>query len=94
MDFAEELLYLADEGDLQRADDSCGVLYGIIRDAAYKMKQAAENERRNHILHGTWDGEEPNSANDSHDQTPGGKPVTFVGDNKPVSSPDGNIQPR
>ncbi len=56
MDLAGKLLFLADKGDLQREDDGCGVLYGIIRDAAYKMKQAAQAEKRNHILRGTWDG--------------------------------------
>ncbi len=56
MDLAGKLLFLADKGDLQREDDGCGVLYGIIRDAAYKMNQAAQTEIRNHILRGTWDG--------------------------------------
>ena len=39
-----EMLALADEGDRDRQDDSTGILYGILRDAAYKLRMAAEAE--------------------------------------------------
>lgn len=42
---------------MQREDDSCGVLYGIVRDCAYKMLDAAEKERKRHMDKGIWDGD-------------------------------------
>lgn len=55
LDLSIKLLYIADRGDLQREDDSCGVLYGIVRDCAYKMMDAAKKEQLRHIQHGIWD---------------------------------------
>lgn len=57
-EYCRELLFLADKGDMQRDDDGCGVLYGIVRDAAYKMKAQAERERASHQKRGIWEGEE------------------------------------
>jgi len=48
------LLQIADTGDSDREDESCGVLYGIVRDSAYKMKSQAEQEREKHRKKGTW----------------------------------------
>lgn len=45
---ADELLRLADEGDAHREDVGCGILYGVLRDAAYKIKSLAEGEMREH----------------------------------------------
>lgn len=39
-----EMLSLADRGDLERGDDSCGILYGILRDAAYNLRRLTEQE--------------------------------------------------
>jgi hypothetical protein len=39
-----EMLELADHGDKLRTDDGCGVVYGMLRDAAYKVRRLAENE--------------------------------------------------
>ena len=50
-----DLLICADRGDLQRNDESCGVLFGMVRDCAYKMLDLAQKERRSHIAKGTWD---------------------------------------
>ncbi len=50
-----EMLRLADEGDRVRRDTGCGVLYGTLRDAAYKLRRLAEEERRAHRERGTWD---------------------------------------
>ena len=52
------MIILADEGDDQRQDKSCGVLYGILRDSAYKLKNLAEKEKQNHKINGLWDIEE------------------------------------
>jgi hypothetical protein len=48
------MLELADNGDAQREDVGCGVLYGIIRDAGYKIKKRAEAEKAAHIKKGDW----------------------------------------
>ena len=50
----EDMLGLADEGDAVREDTGCGVLYGVIRDSAYKIKKLAEAERDAHINKGWW----------------------------------------
>ncbi len=49
-----EMLALADEGDRDRDDDSCAILYGILRDAAYRLRQAAEDECGKHKERGAW----------------------------------------
>ena len=50
----EDMLRLADEGDAVREDTGCGVLYGVVRDSAYKIKRLAEAERDAHINKGWW----------------------------------------
>jgi len=37
-----------------REDSGCGVLYGILRDSAFKIKKLAETERDAHIRKGWW----------------------------------------
>lgn len=43
-----EMLELADLGDNYRSDDGCGIVYGALRDSAYKIKKLAENELKRH----------------------------------------------
>ena len=50
----KEMLELADDGDARREDVGCGVLYGILRDAGYKIKKAAEAEKASHMKKGEW----------------------------------------
>ncbi|MCD4654327.1 hypothetical protein K8T06_10390 [bacterium] len=50
-----EMLALADEGDRDRDDDSCGIVYGILRDSAYRLRKLAETECDKHKLAGKWD---------------------------------------
>ena len=45
---------LADEGDAIRKDRTCGVLYSVLRDSAYKIKQLAEIEQKAHIKKAWW----------------------------------------
>ena len=59
IELAGKLLLCADRGDMQRKDDSCGVLFGVVRDCSYKMIDLAEKERQRHIEKGTWDGDAP-----------------------------------
>jgi len=51
---AEEMLDLADKGDAVREDAGCGVLYGVLRDSAYKIRKLAETEKEAHIKKGWW----------------------------------------
>ncbi len=51
---ADQMLVLADQGDAQSEDSGCGILYGIIRDSAYKILKLAEQEKQNHINKGWW----------------------------------------
>ncbi len=48
------MICLADQGDTDREDNGCGILYGVLRDSAYKLKKLAEEERQNHIKKGWW----------------------------------------
>jgi hypothetical protein len=50
----EAMLELANRGDMDRRDTGCGVLYGILRDSAYKIKNVAELEKEAHIRKGWW----------------------------------------
>ena len=54
----EEMMALADQGDADREDNGCGILYGVLRDSAYKLKKLADEEKKNHIIKGWWQ-EEP-----------------------------------
>jgi len=49
-----DMLDLAEEGDANREDTNCGVLFGVLRDSAYKIRQMAEAEREAHIKKGWW----------------------------------------
>jgi hypothetical protein len=50
LSLAEQLMALADAGDEAREDIGCGVLYGTVRDCAYKIRALAltEIEKHNH----------------------------------------------
>ena len=49
------MIQLAEIGDIEREDTGCGILYGILRDSAYKIKKLAEEERDAHKKKGWWD---------------------------------------
>ncbi|NQU63168.1 MAG: hypothetical protein HQ517_02630 [SAR324 cluster bacterium] len=48
IDLCYEMLELADHGDLFRTDSGCGIIYGILRDDAYKIRRIAEQEIKIH----------------------------------------------
>jgi len=50
----DEMIKLSDDGDIERQDVGCGILYGTLRDSAYKIKKLAEKEKENHIKKGWW----------------------------------------
>lgn len=55
IELSRKLLFCADRGDIQRRDESCGVLFGMTRDCAYKILDLALRERIIHIKKGIWD---------------------------------------
>jgi len=54
LQLAAEMIKLANKGDIDREDNGCGIMYGILRDSAYKLKQLAEAEKEKHIKKGWW----------------------------------------
>ncbi|MDM8516185.1 hypothetical protein QUF76_08315 [Desulfobacterales bacterium HSG16] len=55
LDLVKSMLKLADKGDIEREDTGCGIMYGVLRDSAYKLKKLAEEEREKHIAKGWWE---------------------------------------
>jgi len=56
LELVEDMISLADRGDAQREDTGCGILYGVLRDSAFKLKKLAEHERDAHRRKGWWRG--------------------------------------
>jgi len=54
LELAEKMIEIADEGDRVREDTGCGVLYGVLRDSAFKIRKLAEAEKDAHIKKGWW----------------------------------------
>ncbi len=54
---ADELNRLADCGEECAQDNGCPVLFGVIRDCAYRIKGRAEQEREVHIRRELWCGD-------------------------------------
>jgi hypothetical protein len=54
LQMANDMIDLANKGDLDREDTGCGILYGVLRDCAYKLKKLAETEKESHIRKGWW----------------------------------------
>lgn len=55
LELAKQMIILSDKGSESSDDDSCILLYGVIRDAAYRIKQLAEGEKEKHNEAGRWD---------------------------------------
>ena len=60
---AEMMLKIADEGDMVREDNGCGVLYGVVRDSAFKIRKLAEAEKDAHIKKGWWNTDDAKNMN-------------------------------
>ena len=54
LNLVDEMIRIADMGDIEREDNGCGILYGVLRDSAYKVKKLAEQEKEKHIEKGWW----------------------------------------
>jgi len=66
LQLVDEMIALADRGDEDREDKGCGILYGVLRDSAFKLKKLAEEERQNHIRKGWWPDPEAPAPPDAH----------------------------
>lgn len=55
LNLVEKMIALANSGDEDRDDVGCGILYGILRDSAYRIKKIAEEEVKTHEKKGKWD---------------------------------------
>jgi len=64
-----EMLALADEGDRDRDDSSCGILYGILRDTAYRLRKLAQEECESHRRNGKWETNAPQGATEEGDES-------------------------
>jgi hypothetical protein len=53
-EMVKAMLEVADQGDAVREDTGCGVLYGVVRDSAFRIKKLAEAEKEAHIKKGWW----------------------------------------
>lgn len=54
INLVEKMIKIANKGDIEREDTGCGILYGVLRDSAYKLKKIAEKEKESHIRKGWW----------------------------------------
>ena len=54
LNLVDVMIKVADKGDIEREDNGCGILYGVLRDSAYKVKKLAEQEKEKHIEKGWW----------------------------------------
>ena len=48
LDLAERLIALSFKGDEQREDNGCGILYGVMRDAGFQIRNLAQREVQHH----------------------------------------------
>ena len=55
---SRRLAEVANRGEAKADDDSCAVLFGVVRDCAYKIMGRAEEERQCHRRQGRWEGGE------------------------------------
>ncbi len=53
-----EMLALADEGDRDRIDDTCGIVFGVLRDMAYRLRKMTDEEIERHRAAGRWEDQE------------------------------------
>ncbi|MBF0259469.1 MAG: hypothetical protein HQK62_11625 [Desulfamplus sp.] len=54
LELADEMIFLARQGDEAREDSGCGVLYGTLLDCGFKLKRLAAQEKEAHINKGEW----------------------------------------
>jgi hypothetical protein len=57
LNITKELMELANRGDACRNDVGCGILFGMIRDCAYKIRSLADAEIAEHEKRAKWLGQ-------------------------------------
>jgi hypothetical protein len=57
-EITELMLVVSEQGLQQCEDDGCLLLNGLVRECAYRIRNAAELERKAHLNHGRTDSEE------------------------------------
>lgn len=62
LELTRDMKKIADHGDRVRTDSSCGVIYGILRDTAYRLQDLVETEIEAHRKLGRWDVEAPDTG--------------------------------
>jgi hypothetical protein len=70
---AGEMKSLADDGETQARDSSCAVLFGVIRDCAYKIQGRAEREAEMHRLTGMWNEQREGPAREGRNLSGNGR---------------------
>ena len=58
INLTDEMIAIADEGDRTRRDRSCGVIFGILRDTAYHLRDLCNEEISNHYTRGLGNAEQ------------------------------------
>jgi hypothetical protein len=48
VELSEEMIALASAGDACRTDAGCGIVFGSLRDQAYKVRNLAQSELQRH----------------------------------------------
>lgn len=48
LELAERMIALSFQGDADREDNGCGILYGVMRDAGYRLREMAHREVQQH----------------------------------------------
>lgn len=55
LDMVKKMIILADQGEAGCCEYSSTVLFGVVRDCAYKIKARAEEERDRLKMMGNWE---------------------------------------
>ena len=79
LELAEEMIQLAHIGDEQREDSSCGVLYGTLLDAGFKLKKLAILEKEAHIKKGRWQQSKSCATDQAHSGNTNKKETSPIG---------------
>ena len=58
LDMVRKMIILADKAEMGCCDYSSTVLFGVVRDCAYKIKGRAEEERERLKMLGDWETEQ------------------------------------
>lgn len=66
LELTARMLELGDQGMEEQIDNQCGILFNILRDYAFSLKQLAENELDHHRCNGMFDLEDEKNYRNYH----------------------------